>query len=95
MTYSQQKYDNGEYAPDSFYGRLGEIMKRVRIEPSGAMYGNIEDFGAYKILKEIIAQVEARIKEFKPYRIEPDYEIYTDSDMDKIEELTRGLEGEK
>ena len=35
MKFDQQKYDNGEYAPDSFYGRLGGLEKIiVRVMPS-------------------------------------------------------------
>ena len=103
MTYSQQKFEAGEYGPDSLYGRLGDIIKfemglHHRVDCCCGLC--CETFAKKKMLLEIIAGVEARREELQknlhedlPEDSEEAYDMGVEDG--EIRALTILLEGEQ
>ena len=101
MKYSQQKFDNGEYTPDSLYGQFREVNKRFQTHlDKGFSPTCSSDYYRLEVLEKNIAQVEARVGELQknltdglPEDSEEAYDMGVEDG--EIRALTILLEGEK
>ena len=96
-------YKAGKYAPESFYGRLGELEKHEPTKYDSRLLVTYEWWiwdAEHRVVKEIIAGVEARVGELSnnltdglPEDSEEAYDMGVEDG--EIRALTILLEGEK